>query len=127
MVGPEPGELPLDDGDLAGDVEAVELPPTAAADGDQLALDALPPGLGDAAERCTLQACAVRELDEGLLQPPGVDRHRLLDHVLEAEAPHLVRDEGRRLALLGRSCDAEAERVGADRLQPFHDVPQVLR
>ena len=78
MVGPEPCNLPLDERDLPFDVEPVELLPAAAPDSDELTGDATAPGLRDAAERGALEARAVRELDECLLQAPPVDGHRLL-------------------------------------------------
>src|SRR5439155_2718060 len=125
VVGPEARHLPLDERDLAGDVEPVELLAPAAADGDELSADSFPAGLRNAAERGALEARAVHELDERLLQAPAVDRDRLLDHVLEAELAHLARDELRRLALLGCAGDAEAERVRAERLEPLDDVAEV--
>ena len=45
VVGPEARDLPLDERDLAGDVEPVELLATAAADGDELSADSFPAGL----------------------------------------------------------------------------------
>ena len=96
------------------------------ADTDELALDPLRSGLGDAAERRTLHAGAVGELDVRLLEPPAVDGHRLLDDVDQAEGTHLVRDEVHGLALLGRPGHPEPERVRTDRGQPLDDVRQVL-
>ena len=50
VVGPEARDLPLDEGDLAGDVEPVELLAPAAADLDELSADASSAGLRNAAE-----------------------------------------------------------------------------
>ncbi len=126
VVGPQAGDLPFHQRDPAGDVQAVELPAAPAADRDELALDALRARRGNPTEGGALEPRAVLELDVGLLEPPPVDGHRLLDDLLEPDRAHLARDERGRLALLRRARHAEAERMRADRLEPSNHVLEVL-
>ena len=116
VVRPEPRDLPLDERDLAArrragraacgrrGRRATSSPSTPFA-----------PVSGTPPKDAHSTRDPVRELDVGLLEPPAVDRHRLLDDVLEPERAHLAGDEVGRLALLGRARDPEAERVRADR------------
>ena len=125
VVRPQPLLDPLDEHDLAGDVESVELPPARAACEDQLRLDPVRPGLGDAPERRAFEALAAG-LDIRVHESPRVDRHRLLDDVREPQRPQLTREERGRLALLRRARHAEPEGVRAEALEPLDDASQVV-
>ena len=126
MVGPEARDLPLDERDLPAHLDAIELLAPAAAHGDELTGDSFVPGLGDSAEGGALEPRPVRELDEGLLEPPSVDGHRLLGHVLQAEIAHLAGDVSGGCALFGRPGHAKPKRVRPERLEPLDDAAQVV-
>src|SRR5207245_11252855 len=80
VVRPQGLHLPVHEHDLARDVDAVELPPSTAADVDKLGADAARAGLGHAAERRAVVA-PTADLDVGVLQSPRIDGYRLLDDV----------------------------------------------
>src|SRR5436309_3140396 len=83
------------------------------------------PRLRNAAEGGALVPPPAR-LDERVAQPPGIDRHGLLDD-LEAEPAQLLGDERDRRLLLRRPRHSKAQRVRAERLQPLDDQAQVPR
>ena len=126
LVRPQTLDLPIDERDLSGHVEPVELSSSAASDADELAGDALRACLGDATERHALEAIAVLELDERLLEAPGVDRNRLERHLRETSSAQLSSRELGGGSLLQRPRDPEAKRVRPERLEPLDDVAEVL-
>ena len=105
---------------------AVELPPAASADDDELRGDAARGRLGNTAERRAFEAHTVVQLDVRVLEPPRVDGDRFLDDVDQTGISHLRGDERGRLAFLRRAGDAEAERMRSERLEPLDDMTEVL-
>jgi hypothetical protein len=109
------------------DVQVVEPSAACAAGEYEWALDSGGGRLRDPAEGCALVPSPTRDLDVRFPQAPGVDRHRLLDHVLQPEPAHLVGHERDRRPLFRRARAAKAQRVRAKRLRTFDDLLQVCR
>ena len=111
VVGPQTLVAPVDERDLPAHVDVLQRSAIASSDEHELASNAAPARLRDAAHRGALDACAVPKLGERVTEPPRVDRHGLLDDLLEPDVAHLPCEVPRGRALLRRSGDAEAERM----------------
>ena len=125
VVGPQLLVAPVDEHDLAGHVDGGQLPAPASTNADELPRDAPGRGPGHPSHRDRVVARSAR-LDPSSAEPPGVDRHRLLDDIRQPQVSQLPRDEGRGAALLRRARDPESERARADRRKTLDDVAQVL-
>src|SRR5205823_14555433 len=101
VVRPQPLDLPVDQRDLAGNGDAVELLPAAPADVDEATFDTVWPRLRNPTEGCALEAVTALELDERIEQTPRIDGHGLLDDVRQPGTPELISDEGGRLPFFG--------------------------
>ena len=105
---------------------AVELPPAASPDDDELRGDTARGCLGNTAERSAFEAHTVIQLDVRVLEPPRVDGDRFLNDVDQTGVSHLRGYKRGRLAFLGRAGDAEAEWMRSVRLEPLDDMTEVL-
>ena len=126
VIRPEPRDFPVDERDLPADVEAVELPPAASPDDDELRGDAAsrvsgtPPN--DAHSKRTpssssTYASSSRHASTGTGSSTTSTR--------PASRISAAMNAGR-LAFLRRAGDAEAEWMRSERLEPLDDMTEVL-